>query len=519
MLCKNHPDTATKRRCFQCKDAICNACTLRLDKHYFCSPTCHETWVAVPRTQARVKKHGPSKRRKPRKTGSAAALPPVSPYAPPEADSTPLRSVAPAPSEKPAQRTSNEERKSNTPLVIRQQAEGSQRPWLAALIVVNVLVLSLVGLLFWRTEKRAAQAPVENGWTYLADLNKIIRVATAPDAAPEITEAPLETTAATLVVEGSQPAGASALRLFLNGKETGTVERTGDRFRTPPLPLEFGLNVLQVAAENEPGEPLRYSLARVVRRIDAPPQVEQTSLALKLRLPSADITRGNPTRNAVSFTFDGGSEANAAAEILEILRKQGVHTTLFLTGQFMQRNPEVVKQAVQDGHEIGNHTFNHPHLTTFEENNRHDLLPSVTKESFQKQLLDTAAEFRKLTGQEMAPFWRAPYGEVNPQLRQWAEELGYRHIGWSTHVGPVNSLDSLDWVDDKESRLYLSGRSLKNRFVDLVNQQTEAVRGGIFLMHLGTDRKTDKTHWQLAEILAAYKNKGFQIVPVSQLLQ
>jgi peptidoglycan/xylan/chitin deacetylase (PgdA/CDA1 family) len=131
-----------------------------------------------------------------------------------------------------------------------------------------------------------------------------------------------------------------------------------------------------------------------------------------------------------------------------------VRCTLFLTGKFMQHYPDLVKQMVKDGHEIGNHTWSHPHLTTFALNRRQDTLPEISREFLQTELNKTSDHFTALTKKKMAPFWRAPYGEHNLEIRRWAAELGLQQIGWT--LGKGESLDTLDWVADTSVTYYRS---------------------------------------------------------------
>ena len=99
-----------------------------------------------------------------------------------------------------------------------------------------------------------------------------------------------------------------------------------------------------------------------------------------------DITRGDLTVREVAFTFDGGDEANVAGEILDILWARRIQTTIFLTGQFIRVYPDLVRRMVDEGHEVGNHTDAHPHLTTYEKNHRQQTLPNVTREFLVGQL-------------------------------------------------------------------------------------------------------------------------------------
>jgi len=90
-----------------------------------------------------------------------------------------------------------------------------------------------------------------------------------------------------------------------------------------------------------------------------------------LRQPPAAVARITPPSPArdegekkIVLSFDAGSTDRGAAEILDALRGRGIRTTVFLTGQFIRRYPELARQIASDGHEVGNHTFDHPHLTT-----------------------------------------------------------------------------------------------------------------------------------------------------------
>lgn len=491
--CKHHAERATTRRCYACKDPICKECTQHRDRHYFCSAECHTRWTTEKKPQRQSKK----RRARARKAIRVAETPPLAV----SAAAAPAASQAPEPPPK-----------ERAPLVFRQAAEPAPgRLWLAALTAVNLAALA-AALTF---VMRPAAPPAPEGWRELAELNRVLRGATAPLPAPVLDGAPVETTAATMVLSGDAQ-GAAKVHVYFNGAEIAAPAVEGGRFQTGALALDYGLNVVQAAGEDETGA-VHYSLAVLVRRRDVPPAVEHS---LRLELPAVrDIERGNPARKAVSFTFDGGSADNAADEILTLLKTKNIRTTLFLTGEFIKRYPDTVRRAAADGHEIGNHTFSHPHLTTFELNGRQELREGVDAYYVARQLAQAAQSYELVTGRKMAPLWRAPYGEVNPQILAWAEQAGYRHVGWTRRVGPLASLDSLDWVEDRDSRLYLTGAELKRRFVQVATHEPEKLRGGIFLMHLGTDRKTDKLHWQLDEILKTYLRLGFEIVPVSELLR
>jgi peptidoglycan/xylan/chitin deacetylase (PgdA/CDA1 family) len=116
----------------------------------------------------------------------------------------------------------------------------------------------------------------------------------------------------------------------------------------------------------------------------------------------------------------------------------------------------------------------------------------------------------------MIPYWRAPYGEINDELIRYAEEIGYRQIGWTRRGGISASLDLLDWVNDPKSPLYLSGREMMEKVISLAIKPE--FRGGIVLMHLGIERKGDSIQDYLPELLSRLKEKGIPVVTVRELL-
>ncbi|HYB72037.1 MAG TPA: polysaccharide deacetylase family protein, partial [Candidatus Sulfotelmatobacter sp.] len=198
----------------------------------------------------------------------------------------------------------------------------------------------------------------------------------------------------------------------------------------------------------------------------APPPVQpapRRELAARPHAPSpfaADISRGAMEAQDVALTFDGGDESNATGAILDALRSRGVHATMFLTGRYIRRHPDLVRRMLAEGHEVGNHTNTHPHLTSYARDGRHATLPDVTREFLQAQLRAAEESFREVAGRPLAAFWRAPYGEHNGEIRAWAAEAGYRHVGWTRDAAGREDLDSRDWVADPTSRIYRSSREI-----------------------------------------------------------
>ncbi len=213
----------------------------------------------------------------------------------------------------------------------------------------------------------------------------------------------------------------------------------------------------------------------------------------------------------IAITFDGNASSNRTGELLDILHERDLKVTLFVTGRFIEKYPSIVRRAILAGHEIGNHTYSHPHLTTYAENRRHRLLAGVTQKSFRRELRRTEEAFVAATGRAMQPLWRAPFGEENSILRGWALEMGYLHVRWSSLEGA--SLDSHDWIADEHSSLYKSSSRIMEHLL-----RFPQLSGGIILMHLATERSEPPWN-ELPVFLEALSERGLQPTRVTELLE
>ena len=219
-----------------------------------------------------------------------------------------------------------------------------------------------------------------------------------------------------------------------------------------------------------------------------------------------NLTRAPGGQKRILLSFDGGSSAEVATEVLDLLKARGVQTTLFLTGAFIQRYPALVKRMAAEGHEIGNHTMNHPH---FAPGMKRD--PKWTRERVQRELLEADAALVRLLGRPMDPYWRAPYGEHTAEIRRWAEELGYRHVGWS------EGADTLDWATSKDRRLYRTGDAIVQRLQQRLGRDGD---GLIVLMHLGSARELgDRPTAGLGAFMDRARMEGWTFVSAGTILR
>ena len=360
-----------------------------------------------------------------------------------------------------------------------------------------------------------------------------------------------------LRLEGTAPAG-GAVFLFSGARFVGAAPVENGRFQfdgvrekgpfrvgalplsapiawepspaAPPVPVARALPTprpaaptLVAAAPRVPTPaPTRHSVETVLIRPVRPPALptarpapppaaaphEPLAVAPPTGLTPVDLTRGPADRSDVLVSFDAGSSDRGAAAILDALSVRGIRTTIFLTGEFIRRYPELARRIALDGHEVGNHTDTHPHLTTYAADGRQSTRAGVDRAFLASQLLRTARLYRDVTGKTMAPVWRAPFGEHNPEIRRWAAELGYWHVGWT---GGRSGLDGLDWVTDPRSRAYRPADRLLARLV------SHAENGGIVLLHLGSDRE-EPVAARIGELFDGLTARGFRFARASDFL-
>lgn len=184
----------------------------------------------------------------------------------------------------------------------------------------------------------------------------------------------------------------------------------------------------------------------------------------------------------VALSFDAGADRGQAEAIMDILEKYDLTSTFFLTADWMRQNPQDTKNIVARGHEIGNHSINHPSF------------PKISTEQMTAQLQETHQVAKDLTGVDMCLF-RFPYGDYNNAAMDTVKNCGYYGIQWS--------VDSIDWRNE--------GRDI---IINRVLEHKNLGNGSIVLMHMAATY----TPSALEEIILGIQAKGYQIVPVSQLI-
>ncbi|WP_042454889.1 delta-lactam-biosynthetic de-N-acetylase [Neobacillus dielmonensis] len=131
------------------------------------------------------------------------------------------------------------------------------------------------------------------------------------------------------------------------------------------------------------------------------------------------VYKGNPNSKTLYLTFDAGYENGQTPKILDVLKKEKVPATFFVTGHFLNSEPELSKRIVKEGHIIGNHSWHHPDFT------------QVTDERVREELQKVKDKTKELTGQKEMKYLRPPRGVFSERTLKIAKEEGYSHIFWS----------------------------------------------------------------------------------------
>lgn len=170
------------------------------------------------------------------------------------------------------------------------------------------------------------------------------------------------------------------------------------------------------------------------------------------------------------------------ADILATLKQYNIKVTFFMTGGWVEAYPDDVKAIYEAGHDLGNHSENHKNMSQLSNSEIHDELNNVTE------------KVKNITGCTMNLF-RPPYGDYDDHVITNAKDCGYYSIQWD--------VDSLDWKNYGVDNI-----------IDTVINHKNLKNGSIILMHNGA-KYTSKA---LPQVIEGLQSKGYEIVPISQLI-
>ena len=182
-------------------------------------------------------------------------------------------------------------------------------------------------------------------------------------------------------------------------------------------------------------------------------------------------------KKVVALTFDDGPDGNTTPQALDILAKYKIKATFFVQGKNIAGNEAILKRMQSEGHEVGNHSWNHPILT------------KLSLEDAKKQITDTEDAIKSVLGKS-TKLMRPPYGAISDDIRN---SLDLSFIMWD--------VDSLDWKSKNEAAI-------------LTEIQHQTSDGAIILMH---DIHQPSVN-SLPKVIEYLQEQGFSFVTVSELL-
>jgi polysaccharide deacetylase family sporulation protein PdaB len=182
----------------------------------------------------------------------------------------------------------------------------------------------------------------------------------------------------------------------------------------------------------------------------------------------------------ISISFDCAWGTEYTESILNCLAQNDIKCTFFAVQFWVEKNPDMAKKIVEAGHELGTHSRTHSYMS------------KLSEAKIEDELKTSSEAIEKLTGKKVTLF-RAPYGDYNNLLIDTAKRMGLYTIQWD--------VDSLDWKN-------LSATEIALRVVNGVKS------GSVILCH----NNGLHTAEALPMIFSTLKNKGFEFVPIGELI-
>lgn len=193
----------------------------------------------------------------------------------------------------------------------------------------------------------------------------------------------------------------------------------------------------------------------------------------------------------VAVTFDDGPSPNWTPSILDELKAADVKATFFMLGQHVLKYPDVARRVAAEGHEIGNHSFDHHGIFFY------------TVEEAEQEVLECEKAIKDVTGVSTR-YFRPPKAWINDEEKTAFARMGYKVILWS--------LNSKDWVtfDDKYIVAFID-KNIRPGDIILFHDS-----GGVFGVDGGDRHETVKT---IPKLVKKLKDRGYRFLTVSELLK
>lgn len=187
----------------------------------------------------------------------------------------------------------------------------------------------------------------------------------------------------------------------------------------------------------------------------------------------------------IALTFDDGPHPVYTERILDILAEYGAKATFFSIGENAQRRPEIIKRMVEEGHEIGNHTWSH------------HLIWELNRDGVINELIRTATVISEICDFQPKLF-RPPDGLSTNAIKEAAMQMDYSVILWT--------IDTRDW-----ERSTTADAIIKNIMSNIC-------AGSIILCHDFVSRPNSITPDAVSRFIPRLLDEGYRFVTVSELI-
>jgi peptidoglycan/xylan/chitin deacetylase (PgdA/CDA1 family) len=203
------------------------------------------------------------------------------------------------------------------------------------------------------------------------------------------------------------------------------------------------------------------------------------------------IRNFNTTEMVITLTFDAGADRGYAETILNTLAQKNVKASFGMTGIWAQRNPDLIRRMVNEGHHLMNHSWDHPSFTGYSTNSA-----PLTSAQRADQLRRTENIVRDIAGVELKPYFRPPYGDYDNSVLADLERNGYRYnVMWT--------VDSLGWQG-------LTAAQINQRVFN------GATRGGVILLHVGAQSQDGPA---LPAMIDGLRQRGYRFATVKEMVE
>jgi peptidoglycan-N-acetylglucosamine deacetylase len=215
------------------------------------------------------------------------------------------------------------------------------------------------------------------------------------------------------------------------------------------------------------------------------------------------ISRTGYKDHEIALTIDDGPANPYTEQMLDVLKKYGIHATFFLIGQNAERYPNIVRRIWAEGHEIGNHSYTHPNIGTIGEARAHAEI-NATQRVFQSILHRSTLLFRPPYNADAEP---TQIQEVTPL--KIASSLNYITVG--------EFLDPQDWMTEVRDANGNWQPRTAEQMRDVIFEQLKTEKGNCVLLHDGGGNRRETVRL-LPMLIESLRAKGYKFVTVSQLV-